>query len=61
MPDIADWDSFYEDFQKRREEMPRQIPLSDSEDPVTTLSSSLTGESSEMRSGYDVPPLIYGD
>ena len=61
MPDIADWDSFYEDFQKRREEMPRQIPLSDREDPVTTLTSSLTGESSETKSGYDVPPLIYGD
>ena len=61
MPDIADWDSFYEDFQKRREEMPRQIPLSDREDPVTTLTSSLTGESFEMKSGYDVLPLIYGD
>lgn len=61
MPDIADWDSFYEDFQKSREQMPRQVPLTDREDPVETMPSSLTEEMPEMRSGYDVPPLIYGD
>lgn len=63
MPDIADWDSFYEDFQRRREEAPRQQRLTSEEDDLsmTTVSSSLSGQMTERHVGYDVTPLVYGD
>lgn len=63
MPDIADWDSFYEDFQRRRAEAPQQQRLTSEEDDLsmTTVSSSLSGQTAERHGGYDVTPLVYGD
>lgn len=59
MPDIADWDSFYEDFRRRQQEAPRTQHLP--EPMMKADAESSAGERPHEAEEEEATPLLYGD